>query len=155
MDRRKADVVIGSILIAISLFILTNDNLVVGGVETDLGSMFLPRLLAFCIMAFSANIAISALLKLRRAADIEQHEIVDLNGYGGIAVYVTIFALYWYLVPILGFIATTPFAMIAISTLLGGRNWKIIVPLSVIAPVLIYYGCYNYLRVMLPVWSLT
>ena len=155
MDRRKADVVIGSILIAMSLFILTNDNLVVGGVETDLGSMFLPRLLALFIMGFSATIAISALLKLRRDAEIEEHEVVDLGGYGGIFVYITIFALYWYLVPLLGFMITTPFAMIAISMLLGGRNWKVILPLSVIAPVLIYYGCYNYLRVMLPVWSLT
>ena len=155
MDRRKADVVIGSILIALSLFILTNDSLVVGGIETDLGSMFLPRLLAIFIMGFSGTIAISALLKLRRKAAIESHEIVDTTGYLGIVVYIAIFALYWFLVPLLGFMLTTPFIMLAIMMLLGGRNWKIMLPLSVIAPILVYYGCYNFLRVMLPVWSLT
>lgn len=155
MDRRKADVVIGSILIALSLFILTNDNLVVGGMETDLGSMFLPRLLAIFIMGFSGTIAISALLKLHRKADLERHEVVDTNGYFGIVIYIAIFALYWFLVPLLGFMLTTPFIMMAIMMLLGGRNWKIMLPLSVIAPILVYYGCYNFLRVMLPVWSLT
>ena len=154
MDRRKADVVIGSILIAMSIFILTNDNLVVGGVETDLGSMFLPRLLAVFIMAFSLTIVWDAFRKLQQGESLQKHEVIDTRGYSGIAIYVGIFTTYWYLVEILGFIFCTPFAMVGIMLLLGGRNWKVMLPLAIIAPVLVYYGCYNYLRVMLPVWSL-
>ncbi|MCG8473645.1 MAG: tripartite tricarboxylate transporter TctB family protein [Desulfobacterales bacterium] len=154
MDRRKVDVIVGAVLTIMAVCILVRDDLVVGGLETDLGSMFLPRLLAWFIIAFSLTIGGQALLKIRRGAVREEQETIDTKGYLGIVYYVSIFASYWYLVDIFGFIVCTPFAMIAVMLLLGGRNWKVMLPLSVVAPVLVYYGCYNYLRVMLPVWSL-
>ena len=154
MNRRKVDVVVGFILMALAMTLLVRDDLVIGGVETDLGSMFLPRILALFIIAFSFTIAAQAILKLRSNKKLEEHEVVDTNGYLGIAIYISIFATYWVLVQKLGFIITTPFVMIAIMLLLGGRNWKIMIPLSTVAPVVIYYACYNVLRVMLPVWSL-
>ena len=50
MDRRKIDVAMTSFLIVMSLIILISDDLVQGGVETDLGSMFLPRIVAIAII---------------------------------------------------------------------------------------------------------
>lgn len=154
MDRRKVDVIVGGVLTIMAVCILVRDDLVSGGLETELGSMFLPRLLAWCIIAFSLTIGGQALLKLKRGDATQEHEMVDTKGYLGIAYYIAIFAAYWYLVDIFGFIVCTPFAMIAIMLLLGGRDWKVMLPLCTVAPVLVYYGCYHYLRVMLPVWSL-
>lgn len=154
MDRRKVDVVLATVLIIISLIILTCDQLVEGGAETDLGSMFLPRIVAVLIIIFSATIGIESLKKLLQRKEMEDKELIVTNGYGGIFIYIGIFIAYWLLVPVLGFLVTTPFVMFSVALLLGGRNWVPITAVSVITPILIFYGSSHFLRVFLPTWSL-
>ena len=153
MDRRKIDVGLSALLITASVIILTNDNLVEGGVATDLGSLFLPRIIATLIIVFSATIGIQALTKLLRRAERESIETLDTRGFQGICLYIGIFFAYWFTVPYIGFMLATPFVMFAIAVLLGGRNWVPITLMSVITPVLVFYGAEKFLRVFLPVWS--
>ena len=155
MNRRKIDVGLSAVLIIVSLIILTNDNLVEGGMETDLGSMFLPRLVAVFIIMFSATIGIQSLVKMHKQEELGLLEYIDTTGFLGIGIYVAIFVLYWFLVPYTGFLITTPFVMMSIAVLLGGRSWLSMTAVSVITPLLVYYGCSNYLRVFLPTWSLS
>lgn len=155
MDRRKIDIVMTSILIIASIIILTNDGLSEGGVETELGSLFLPRIVAGLIIAFSATIGIQAMLKLHRKAELEAVEKISIDGFLGVNIYVGIFIAYWFLVPYLGFLLTTPFVMFAIAVLLNGRNWLAIGAMSIITPLIIFYGSIHFLRVYLPTWSLT
>ncbi|WP_421868377.1 tripartite tricarboxylate transporter TctB family protein [Motiliproteus sp.] len=155
MDRRKIDVGLSTFLIIIAVIILTNDNLVEGGAETDLGSMFLPRIVAGLIIAFAATIGIQSLKSLLSGAKAEGSEEIITDGFGGIFVYIGIFVGYWLAVPHLGFLITTPIVMLAIAILLGGRNWVPMITISVITPVLIFYGSREFLRVFLPTWTLT
>jgi len=155
MNRRKVDVVLSAILITVSLIILTNDGLVEGGMETELGSMFVPRIIAFFILLFSGTIGVQSLLKMRKNKELELVEYIDTTGFGGVAIYFGIFILYWLVVPYLGFIVATPFTIFSIAYLLGGRSWVPIGLLSVVTPIIIYYGCSQYLRVFLPTWSLS
>lgn len=155
MNRRKVDVVLSAILITVSLIILTNDGLVEGGMETELGSMFVPRIIAFCILLFSSTIGVQSLLKMRKNQELELVEHIDTTGFGGVAVYFGIFILYWLAVPYVGFIVATPFTIFSVAFLLGGRSWVPIGILSIVTPILIYYGCSQYLRVFLPTWSLS
>ncbi|WP_271272628.1 tripartite tricarboxylate transporter TctB family protein [Aliamphritea hakodatensis] len=154
MDRRKVDVVLATVLIIISLIILTSDQLVEGGAETDLGSMFLPRIVAVLIILFSATIGIQSLKNLLQRKEMEDKELIVTNGYGGIFIYIGIFIAYWLLVPVFGFLVTTPFVMFSVALLLGGRNWIPMTAVSVITPILIFYGSSQFLRVFLPTWSL-
>jgi hypothetical protein len=135
------------------LIILTNDNLVEGGAESDLGSMFLPRTVAGLIIIFSATIAIQSLRKLSKGSQIEDLELISTDGFSGILIYIGIFIAYWLAVPYVGFLVATPFIMIAVAMLLGGRNWVPIIAMSVITPVLIDYGSKEFLRVYLPTWA--
>ncbi|MGY8870208.1 MAG: tripartite tricarboxylate transporter TctB family protein [Pseudomonadales bacterium] len=153
MDRRKIDIVLSTFLIIVSLIILTNDNLVEGGAESDLGSMFLPRTVAGLIIIFSATIAIQSLRKLSKGSQIEDLELISTDGFSGILIYIGIFIAYWLAVPYVGFLVATPFIMIAVAMLLGGRNWVPIIAMSVITPVLIDYGSKEFLRVYLPTWA--
>lgn len=155
MDRRKIDVVLSTILILVSLIILLRDDLAKGGMETELGSMFLPRLVAVFILLFSGTIGIQGLLSLARKEKRLPTEFIDTTGFLGVGIYFAIFILYWLIVPHLGFLVTTPFIIFAIAYLLGGRSWLPIAAISIITPLLIYYGCSQYLRVFLPTWSLT
>ena len=154
MDRRKIDVVLSTLLIIAAVIILTNDNLAEGGAESDLGIMFLPRVVAGFIIIFAATIGIQSLNKLLKAAAPDSNETIITNGFSGIFIYIGIFVAYWLAVPHLGFLVTTPFVMLAVAILLGGRNWIPIITVSVITPVLIYYGSREFLRVYLPTWTL-
>lgn len=147
--------VLSAVLIVTSLIILTNDNLVEGGMETELGSMFIPRVIAVCILFLAGTIGVQSLWKMRRGERLGLTEHIDTTGFLGVGIYFSIFILYWLVVPYLGFIVTTPFIIFAIAYLLGGRSWLPISAISIITPILIYYGCSQYLRVFLPTWSLS
>ncbi len=154
MDRRKIDVGLSTFLIIVSLIILTNDSLVEGGAESDLGSMFLPRVVAGLLIIFASTIAIQSLRSLSKGTKPEGREIIITDGFSGIFIYIGIFVAYWLSVPYIGFLVATPFIMIAVALLLGGRNWIPIIATSVITPLLIYYGSKEFLRVYLPTWAL-
>lgn len=155
MDRRKIDVVLSTLLIITSLIILISDNLVEGGAESDLGSMFLPRIVAGLIILFAATIGIQSLSQLLKQAKTEGPERIVTDGFFGIYIYIGIFIAYWLLVPHVGFLITTPFVMFSIALLLGGRNWLPITAMSVITPILVFYGSSHFLRVFLPTWTLS
>ena len=154
MDRRKIDVVLSTLLIIASVIILTDDSLAEGGAESDLGILFLPRVVAGLMILFAGTIAIQSFLKLSKGAELEGLEKISTAGFSGIFIYIGIFIAYWLAVPHLGFIVTTPLVMLGVAVLLGGRNWLPLILLSVITPVLIYYGSREFLRVYLPTWSL-
>lgn len=154
LDRRKVDVALSTVLITASLIILTNDNLVEGGAVTELGSMFLPRIVSVVMIVFSAIIGIQSLRKLIRNKKIDASEKIVTEGFWGVYIYIGIFVAYWLLVPHMGFLVTTPFVMLSVALLLGGRNWLSIVSMSVITPILIFYGSREFLRVYLPTWTL-
>ncbi len=154
MNRRKIDVTFSAFLILVSLTILGNDSLVEGGVETELGSMFLPRLVAICILVFSTTIGIQAISKLYRKTELASEEKIDTTGFLGIGIYLAIFICYWLAVPYVGFLIATSFTILSVSLLLGGRRWVTMVLISVITPFIIDYGCSNFLRVILPTGSL-
>ncbi len=155
MNRRKIDVGLSAILITVSMIILTNDHLTKGGMETELGSMFVPRLIAVCIILFSGILGVQALVKLGRRKELELTEVIETNGFAGVGIYFLIFILYWLAVPHIGFLVATPFTVFAVAYLLGGRSWLPMIGISIITPIFIYYGCSQYLRVFLPTWSLS
>lgn len=155
MDRRKLDIVMSSVLITLAIIILTNDSLVVGGVESELGSMFLPRVVAGLMIVFSAAIAISSIRRLSMKAEKDECERLDIEGFSGVLLYIGIFIAYWWVVPYVGFLLATPFVMLFVAVLLGGRKWVPMVTMSVVTPFIIYYGSLHFLRVFLPAWNLS
>lgn len=154
IDRRKIDIALSTLLIIISIVILTNDHLVEGGADSDLGSMFLPRIVAGLMIVFSATIALQSIRKLTTGARIDDLELISTDGFFGIFIYIGIFIAYWLTVPYVGFLVATPFVMIAVAALLGGRKWAPIIATSVITTAIIYYGSREFLRVYLPIWSM-
>ena len=117
--------------------------------------MSVPRVIAFLIHIFSPTIGAQAIFKMRKKEELALVEHIETKGFWGVAIYFGIFILYWLLTPHFGFILTTPFVIASIAYLLGGRSWIPIGILSIVTPILIYYGCSLYLRVFLPTWSLT
>lgn len=154
MTRRHLDVILCSVLIAWAILILTGQGLAVGGVETQLGSMLMPRVVAGFIILFSLMIGIPSLCGIVAGRPLLPAEQIDARGLGGVAIYIAIFAAYWLALPVVGFLVATPVVILAIAVLLGGRSWGAIAGMSLIATVVIFYGCRQLIRVYLPEWSL-
>jgi len=154
MDRRKIDIYLSTFLIVISTIILTNNNLVDGGAESNLDSMFLPRFVACLIIVFSLSIAVQSLMKLTKNVTLTENEIINTQGLSGVFIYIIILTAYWFSMLHMGFLISTPFIMIAVAILLGGRQWVPIITMSVITSLIIFYGSKIFLRVYLPTWTL-
>jgi len=154
LDRRKVDIVVMTMLIIASIIILTDDSLSEGGAQTELGSLFLPRIVAGFIIIFSLFIGATSTYKLLAKKTLETDETITLNGFVGVNIYVGIFILYWFCVPYVGFLVATTLVMLSVALLLGGKNWLAIGAMSIVLPLLVFYGCIHFLRVYLPTWSL-
>lgn len=154
MDRRRIDIYLSTFLIIISAIILTDNNLVEGGAESNLSSMFLPRFVACLIIAFSLTIAIQSLMKLTKKSEMTLNETINTEGLFGVLIYIVILITYWVAMLYVGFLISTPFIMIAVAVLLGGRRWVPIITMSIATSLIIFYGSKMFLRVYLPTWTL-
>ena len=67
--------------------------------ETELGSLFVPRVIACFIILFAGTIGIQSLVKLNRREKQSLSEHIDANGFFGVAIYFSIFLFYWFVVP--------------------------------------------------------
>ncbi len=154
MTRRHLDVIVCSVLIVASLLVLTRDGLAQGGVETQLGSMLMPRVVAALIILFSLMIAIPSLRGLIQDRPLMQLEVIQTEGLEGVFIYMAILAAYWWALPVVGFLVATPVVIFAVAVLLGGRSWLAMLAMSLITPSVIFYCCRELIRVYLPEWSL-
>lgn len=154
MDKRKAELITSLFLILISIFILVNDNLVQGGVETDLGSMFLPRFIAIVIILFSTAIGFKSFKEILKEKKASGDDLISLEGYSGIFLYLGAVFMYWLIMPYIGFMLSTVLVMAFVSFLLGGRNWLVIIIMSLVVSISIDYGSKEFLHVYLPAWNL-
>lgn len=155
LDRRKVDIMVMTMLIIASIIILTDDSLSEGGAQTELGALFLPRIVAGFIIIFSLFIGATSTYKLLSKKTLEADETITLNGFIGVNIYVGVFILYWFFVPYIGFLIATPLVMLSVALLLGGKNWLAIGAMSIVVPLLVFYGSVHFLRVYLPTWSLS
>jgi len=154
LDKRKAELAASILIIFISAFIILNDNLVEGGVETDLGSMFLPRSLAYLMILLALSMGYKSLKKIVKQNAVDANEIIDINGFSGVFYYVGILFFYWLTMPYLGFMVSTFLVMVSVAFLLGARNWVRVIVMSIFLSSIIQYGAKEFLYVYLPTWNL-
>lgn len=149
MDKRKAELAASILIIFISAFIIFNDNLVEGGVETDLGSMFLPRSLAYLMIFLALSMGYKSLKKI-----VDESETIDIRGFSGVFYYIGILFFYWLTMPYIGFMVSTFLVMISVAFLLGAKSWVRVIVMSIFLSAIIQYGAKDFLYVYLPTWNL-
>ncbi len=155
MDKPRVDMAFSSTIILISILILSNDALVEGGVQTELGSLFLPRIVAVLMIIFALGMGLPALLGILRTTRRTSSPWAGAQDAIGVILYLAILLAYWLAMPLVGFVVATPVAMLAIGRLLGARKWWPMLAVSIITPLVIDSGSRAFLRVFLPVWSLS
>ena len=154
MERNKIDIIIGIVLCVFSLsFYMFAYEMIDGGMESELGSMFMPRLLFFSIFLLSILMIVNAfknINKHNKQAVSNKREYLNTQGYSNIFKYSAVVFVYWLLMPIFGFMITTPLMMFSVMYLLLARNWLTMACVSIALSIALNYICYYGLRVLLP-----
>lgn len=150
MDKRKAEIFISLFLIIISLFILINDNLVEGGVESDLGSLFLPRIVAVILIALSISMGMSSIKSIIKDKKISTDDFINKDGFSGVFLYFGIIFFYWLSMPYIGFLVSTIITMLLVAKLLKAKQWTKVILMTLVVAVAINYGAKEFLHVYLP-----
>ncbi len=157
MDKRKAEMFLSSILIVLSVFILTSNNLVEGGVETDLGSLFLPRSVALIMIALSIMMGWPAVKSFMKKHPINKDELIATEGFSGVLLYMIAMVGYWLAMPYVGFMFSTVAVMVFVAYVFGCsslQDWFKVVLMALVIAIGIDYGTKHFLRVYLPSFEL-
>ena len=135
---------------------------VYGGVETKLGSLFFPRfaiisiavlsllLTCFAVLEITNKFSLGVILK-KEKSPVSQQTSAEEHSWKKAFLYIVMLFGYLLLLYSLGFLVSSPLMIFSVMLLFGGRRLKLMIPLSIIVPLLIYYGCYHYMKVFLPV----
>lgn len=119
-------------------------------VYTKLGPAYWPEFLLICLMVLSFLVAVDA-FRERKKADPEKKEGSKFDG-GKLRLLLAIgfIVLYFFLMKVFGFIAITPFFLIAFMYLLGERKRIWMISISIGMTVLIVYVFTKAMYVPLP-----
>ena len=134
-----------------------------------LSPAFFPRIVSILMIGLGAGIVVQSLLQIRSVrlmggvppaqpeADDQQDTSTDLRLPVKIAkigfASVLLFCYYW-LIGIFGMMATSIVMMPAFSFLYGYRKWKLVLPLSVVLAVSLYYFFAKVAHISIPKGSL-
>lgn len=157
MSKPKLELCFALIMIGISISILFSDNLVEGGIETDLGSLFLPRVIAVIMIFLSIMIGRTSLNSIIAERKTQHRDVIELDGFSGVLLYVAALIAYWFALSYLGFVLSTLAVMLFVAYLFGARGataWIKVVLMSVVVTVGVDYGAREFLRVYLPPFNL-
>lgn len=157
MSKPKLELCFALVMIGMSMFILFSDNLVEGGIETDLGSLFLPRVVAVIMVFLSVMIARTSLNSIIVQRKTQHHEVIDLEGFSGVFLYIFTMVAYWLALSYFGFVLSTLAAMLFVAYIFGARGvkaWIKVVLMSAVVTFGVDYGAKEFLRVYLPPFNL-
>src|SRR5690625_7399453 len=79
MQKHRSDLLLATLLWVASLYILLFDDFIEGGLETDLGSLFLPRAAALVVAVLALFIGGPA-IKALRAEHGQSDHVADQQG---------------------------------------------------------------------------
>jgi hypothetical protein len=162
MKKDIKDLLIGIVLFLLStLFLLTMHHFVSGGIKTEVGSLIFPQFTIASISLLSLILAIFGYLRTTekfssrfKSGEDELHRgttnAVEKMNRNRIILYVFLLFGYFLMLYFLGFLISTPVILFLAMVLLRGQNLKVMISLSIVTALVIYYSAYYFMRVMLP-----
>lgn len=157
MNKERSDIILSLLLIAVSAYILLSDGFVQGGLETDLGSVFLPRTVAVIMVLLSLSIIGTAVRAGRANIQKKELQTKPQLGYSGAILYMLAIVGYWLILPYLGFLISSVLAMLFVAYIFNCKgivNWLKVLVMALVICIGLDYGTKAYLRVYLPTFSL-
>jgi hypothetical protein len=148
----KGEMTICGVIFFASLYLYTIATQYKGHeIYGKLGPGFWPKFILICMMVLSVWIAVDALLARKKSAGEKSSEVVK-NAGNRIRFFLALIMIiaYFFLMNIIGFIALTPFFLIAFMILLGEKSWFWMIGLSIGMTIIIVLAFTQAMYVPLP-----
>lgn len=139
---KKKSMLEGILLLILSAFFI-NESLKLRGQEALSLS---PALFPLIITSFLFVLSIILIIRSFNEADEEKKN----SNIKPLFLIIAVSFLYLFLLPKVHFIVSSVLYLLSFLIILGERRWKIIVPISIITPILVYFIFGNLLNVLLP-----
>ncbi len=147
----KGDVIASAAIFLGSLYLFWETSTFEGHeVYAKLGPAYWPRFLLICLMGLSLLVALDAFKERKKGAPDKGEAAKPEGGKWRLWLAVALIVLYFLLMKVVGFIALTPFFLIAFMYLLGERKTAWMVGVSIGITVLIVYVFTKAMYVPLP-----
>lgn len=166
MQKHKTDLLLATLLWVASLYILLFDDFIEGGLETDLGSLFLPRAAALVVAVLALFIGGPAIKALRAERGQSDH-VADQQGQpqteekeGSLLwpmLYIVALIAYWFALPILGFVLSTILVVFFVAYIFNcstAADWLKVLIISLVIAFGLDYVTKKFLKVYLPTSTL-
>lgn len=162
MQKHKSDLLLATLLWVASLYILLFDDFIEGGLETDLGSLFLPRAAAL-VMGFLALFIGVPAIKAMRAERTHNKPIDDQQDEeqeGSLLwplLYIAALIGYWFMLPYLGFVVSTILVVFFVAYIFNcstAADWLKVLIISLVIAFGLDYVTQKFLKVYLPTSTL-
>ncbi|PKL24613.1 MAG: tripartite tricarboxylate transporter TctB family protein [Spirochaetae bacterium HGW-Spirochaetae-3] len=148
MDNRWRDIICAVLFIAFGVFMFVVSTGIDPIVANDVGSGFVPRIIAGAIVALAVVLLVLSVLKKR----VARTEKADEDLKGGVFTVLAL-AAYVFLFDRLGFLVSTALYLFVQMTILSNREnrkFKLFAVLALVVPALIYLIFTNLFDMALP-----
>lgn len=116
-------------------------------VAWKLSPYLFPLLVSVFLLLLSVSLFFEGLKQVEKG---ETAEVAPLMHVKALVVFLVLSAVYYFVMPLVGFRITNFAYLVALFLLFGERSWPRIVLISLVATLAIYYPFHNLLHVMLP-----
>lgn len=159
MKKYKSDLVLAALLLAVSLYILLFDDFIEGGLETDLGSLFLPRAAALVMAVLAIFLAIPAVKAFKKqvSAGSTTAEKERQPSMRWPLLYIAALIAYWWVLPHLGFVIATILVVLFVAYIFNCSrliDWLKVLAVALVMSFGLDYVTQQFLKVYLPTFSL-
>lgn len=143
---KNKDVFDGIILAILSIFFINEAFKLHGNNQWSLSPALFPLIVASLVLIFS----ISQIIKGLKDKEAREESKMSKENFNKLIGIIIISFVYLFLLPKLHFLVSSILYLLIFMYILGERNWKILLGISIITPLLIQYVFGTILDVYLP-----
>ena len=150
--QNRRDFFLGLIFaaVALALLIYSHTQLEVSGLRVVRGNLSPQSYPNFVLYALFFLALVLMGTSLSRSTENSSIEVTSFRTYLKAFVGIALSLIYIFLMELLGYIPASIIMLIAYIIFMGGRNYKAIIPVSIVIPVLLYYFFSKLMHVLLP-----
>lgn len=147
----KGEMIISGVIFLGSIYLFSEARKFEGhDIYAKLGPAYWPEFLLICLMVLSFFVAVDAFRERKKGGLEKKGDVKSDGGKLRLLLAIGFIVLYFFLIKIVGFIALTPFFLIAFMYLLGERKKAWMIGISLGMTVLIVYVFTKAMYVPLP-----
>lgn len=149
---KNKNIIEGIFLLIVSIFFINESFKLHGNSSWALSPALFPIIVMSLLLLFSLMQIFNGIKEERKNAEkIEEKEVIDnIKGYKKLIGFIILTFIYIIILPKVHFLLSTTLYLLSLIFLLGERNIKILLIISILTPIIVKFIFGNLLEVYLP-----